>query len=101
MCNPASVVDKLIFYQFVYTYIDIQSFVSKKVIIHVHVASQGGGLLSTKLFPKYMVHTYLGICKKIDGNIKTDLNTQVPNPPPPPHRIKILKTREMLRAKLC
>lgn len=45
-----------------------------------------------------MVHTYLGICKKIDGNIKTDLNTQVPNPP---HRIKILKTREMLRAKLC
>lgn len=92
MCNPASVVDKLIFYQFVYTYIDIQSFVSKKVIMHVHVASQGGGFLSTKLFPKYMVHTYLGICKKIDGN------TQVPNPP---HRIKILKTREMLRAKLC
>lgn len=40
LCNPASVVDKLIFYQFVYTYIDIQSFVSKKVIMHVHVASQ-------------------------------------------------------------
>lgn len=72
LCNPASVVDKLIFYQFVYTYIDIQSFVSKKVIMHVHVASQVGDFLSTKLFLKYMVHTYLGICKKL-----TEISKQI------------------------